>query len=119
MAGKSDTGAQSVSVSYLINRLQPVPVETPIVLSLNPQFEPDQSKVLGRYEYAHPVFDDAAIAAQKRLPAVQGLDRLWFCGAWTGYGFHEDGLVSALEVAKQLGCSAPWHKLSEMAVIAA
>ena len=110
MAGTTESGTQSVSVSYLINRLQPLRVETPVILSLNPQFEPDAGKILGAYEYAHPVFDHAAVAAQQKLPTIQGVDRLWFCGAWTGYGFHEDGLVSALAVANKLGCGAPWQE---------
>jgi uncharacterized protein len=119
LAGKSDDGANSVSVSYLINRLQPVPVKTPIVLSLNPRVEPDARTVLGRYAYAHPVFDGAAVLAQQQLPKVQGVDRLWYCGAWTGYGFHEDGLVSALTVAKQLGCVPEWQATTSRALAAA
>lgn len=97
-----------VSVSYLLNRLQPLPVETPVVLSLNPLVEPAAAKVLGCYHYAHPVFDRAAIEAQARLPALQGRQRSWFAGAWTGYGFHEDGLNSALAVAAAFGVVAPW-----------
>lgn len=97
-----------VSVSYLINRLQPLPVQTPVVVSLNPAQEPDPSKVLAEMDYAHPVFDTAAIRAQQQMNQIQGHDRLWFCGAWTGYGFHEDGLKSGLDVASRLGCEAPW-----------
>ena len=109
MSGEARADQQSVSVSYLINRLQPLPVSTPIIVSLNPHIEPDAEKVLGEYDYAHPLFDPAAIAAQGQLPTIQGVDRVWFCGAWGGYGFHEDGLTSALKVAAQLGCVAPWH----------
>jgi predicted NAD/FAD-binding protein len=58
--------------------------------------------VVGEYEYEHPVFDIAAIQAQRLLPTVQGRERTWFCGAWAGYGFHEDGLASGLRVAEQL-----------------
>ena len=56
----------------------------------------------GEFHYAHPVFDRRAIAAQARLPGLQGRGDTWFCGAWTGYGFHEDGLVSALDVSARL-----------------
>lgn len=119
MAGKNASGAQSVSVSYLINKLQPLRVETPVILSLNPQFQPDPATILGDYEYAHPLFDHAAVVAQQKLPLIQGVDRMWFCGAWTGYGFHEDGLVSALAVANQLGCVAPWQQGSSGLVAAA
>jgi predicted NAD/FAD-binding protein len=93
---------QGVCLHYLINRLQPLPWQTPVVVSLNPLREPRADKVLGRYDYAHPVFDRAAIQAQKRLPTIQGQRGLWFCGAWTGYGFHEDGLTSGQTVADQL-----------------
>ncbi len=108
LAGRGAPGEMPVSVSYLLNRLQPLPVETPVVLSLNPLVEPAAAKVLGCYHYAHPVFDRAAIEAQARLPALQGRQRSWFAGAWTGYGFHEDGLNSALAVAAAFGVAAPW-----------
>jgi predicted NAD/FAD-binding protein len=72
------------------------------VVSLNP-LEPIASEhVLGEYDYAHPVFDLAALKAQAEMPQLQGQQRTWYCGAWMGYGFHEDGLKSGLEVARQL-----------------
>ena len=89
----------SVCLHYLINRLQPLPFTTPVVVSLNPITEPRADQVHGVYDYEHPVFDAAAIDAQQRLPALQGIDRTWYCGAWTRYGFHEDGLMSGLAVA--------------------
>ena len=88
-----------VCVHYLINKLQPLPFETPVIVSLNPIHEPDPASVLGSYDYAHPVFDGPAIAAQQALPTIQGQRNTWFAGAWTGYGFHEDGLKSGLAVA--------------------
>jgi predicted NAD/FAD-binding protein len=96
----------AVCLHYLINRLQPLPFETPVVVSLNPLHEPRAETVLGSFDYAHPVFDAAAIAAQKRVPALQGVARTWFCGAWTRYGFHEDGLMSGLAVLD--GLKAHW-----------
>ena len=99
----SDGGEEpSVSVTYWLNRLQPLPVATPVFVSLNPITEPDPDTVLAEFDYSHPVFDARAIAAQQRLPEVQGADRVWFAGAWTGYGFHEDGLKSGLAVADAL-----------------
>ena len=96
-------GAQApVAVSYLINKLQPVPFSSPVVLTLNPPVPPRDDSVLARFDYAHPVFDQAAVAAQARLEQIQGTERLWFAGAWTGYGFHEDGLKSGLAVARRL-----------------
>ena len=91
-----------VCLHYLLNRLQPLPWQQPVIVSLNPVREPAESTVLQRFELAHPVFDQAAIAAQRRLPELQGRRRSWFCGAWAGYGFHEDGLASGRQVAAGL-----------------
>ena len=85
-----------VCLHYLLNRLQPLPFDEPVIVSLNPVREPAPGTVLSKFDYTHPVFDRAAIAAQARLPSLQGHGGIWFCGAWTGYGFHEDGLVSGL-----------------------
>jgi predicted NAD/FAD-binding protein len=96
----SDGGQEPhVSVTYLLNRLQPLPFDTPVLLTLNPITEPGAGKVIAEFDYAHPIFDGAAIAAQRRLADVQGRRQVWFAGAWTGYGFHEDGLKSGLAVA--------------------
>lgn len=89
-----------VCVHYLINMLQPLPFKQPVIVSLNPVSEPDPAKVIASYDYSHPVFDGAAIAAQKELARIQGQFNTWFAGAWTGYGFHEDGLKSGLAVAE-------------------
>jgi len=65
--------------------------------------------VIAEFDYEHPLFDRAAIAAQQQLESISGAHGVWFCGAWSGYGFHEDGLQSALRVANHLGCRAPWQ----------
>jgi predicted NAD/FAD-binding protein len=93
-----------VCLHYLINRLQPLPWKQPVVVSLNPDpaRPPDPAKVVASIDYSHPVFDLAATQAQQQLPAVQGRAGVWFCGAWTRYGFHEDGLMSALDVVNRL-----------------
>jgi predicted NAD/FAD-binding protein len=91
-----------VCLHYLLNQLQPLPVAQPVVVSLNPQREIDPGLTVGSYEYAHPVFDLAAIRAQARVPALQGRHHTYFAGAWTGYGFHEDGLKSGLRAAQAL-----------------
>lgn len=91
-----------VCVHYLINQLQPLPFKQSVIVSLNPIDAPRPDSVLGSYEYAHPVFDAKAIAAQHRLPLIQGKQNTWFAGAWTGYGFHEDGLKSGLAVAQAI-----------------
>lgn len=100
---ESENGAEPrVCVHYLINQLQPLPCETPVIVTLNPIREPAADKVLARYDYAHPVFDSKAVAAQQALTQLQGQRQAWFAGAWTGYGFHEDGLKSGLHVAKNI-----------------
>jgi uncharacterized protein len=92
----------AVCLHYLINRLQPLPWQQPVLVSLNPGRAPAPHSVHGEFDYAHPVFDLAAIAAQARIPGIQGRSRVWFAGAWTRYGFHEDGLRSGLAVADAL-----------------
>ena len=91
-----------VCLHYLLNRLQPLPFQQPVVVSLNPVSAIAPERILGQYDYAHPVFDLAAIEAQKRVPQLQGQQHTWFAGAWMGYGFHEDGLKAGLGVARQL-----------------
>ncbi len=106
-----DSASQSrpVGVSYLINRLQPLPFRQPVIVTLNPGDEPRSASIIDRYTYAHPVFDQSGIAAQARLPRLQGRRNTWFCGAWAGYGFHEDGLKAGMAVAAALGVAAPWQ----------
>ena len=104
-SGTLPTSKQHVSVNYLINRLQPLPsalMDTHIIVSLNPSTEPDPKLVHAEIHYSHPVFDMQAIQAQKALPLIQGLSSIWYCGAWTGFGFHEDGLRSGELVAADL-----------------
>ncbi len=94
-----------VCVNYLINKLQPLPESwnnQPIIVSLNPVIEPASETIRADIEYAHPIFDEAAINAQSNLPLIQGSNNTWFCGAWTGYGFHEDGLRSGELVAEAI-----------------
>jgi predicted NAD/FAD-binding protein len=111
-AAEGERERAAVCLHYLINKLQPVPWQTPVVVSLNPVRPPRPDTVLGEFDYTHPVFDQAAIDAQKRVPALQGSARTWFCGAWTRYGFHEDGLMSGLDVVQRL--RADWADRSAM-----
>lgn len=91
-----------VCLHYLINRLQPLPWQTPVIVSMNPLRAPRDASVHGEWTYHHPVFDQAAVRAQARLPSLQGRAGVWFCGAWARYGFHEDGLLSGLAVVDGL-----------------
>ena len=101
--------AAQVSVTYWMNRLQGLQAPQEYFVSLNPLREPDPKSVIYETLYQHPVFTREAMQAQQRLAAIQGRDRIWFCGAWCGYGFHEDGLRSAVEVASSMGHPIPWH----------
>ena len=93
---------QAVCLHYLLNRLQPLPWSQPVIVSLNPLREISRSQVMGEYRYAHPVLDLKAIRAQNEVHRIQGRRDTYFCGAWMGYGFHEDGLKAGQQAARQL-----------------
>ena len=105
-------GSRPVCVSYWLNQLQALPCKTDVMVTLNPFSAPDPAHVLARFDYEHPIFDEVAVAAQQRLSSIQGHRGLWFAGAWTGYGFHEDGLKSALRVAADFGVAPAWAKVT-------
>ncbi|MCU0833592.1 MAG: FAD-dependent oxidoreductase [Chromatiaceae bacterium] len=117
LARPSSDGGRAVSVSYWMNRLQRLATQRDYFVSLNPLESPREDRVIARMTYEHPVFDRGAVEAQTALPQIQGRDLLWFAGAWTGYGFHEDGLRSAVAVAEGLGVHG--HPLSAPEPIAA
>lgn len=97
-----------VSLSYLINRLQPLPFKTPVIVTMNPRITLDPAKIIKTIQYDHPVFLPESVGAKRDLRRLQGQRRTWFAGAWTRYGFHEDGLMSGIAVAKALGATVPW-----------
>jgi uncharacterized protein len=109
---REDTTGNDVAVTYWMNQLQGIEDDKPLFVSLNPPFEPASELTFGKYMCEHPQYNAAAFAAQKRLGEIQGRRHTWFCGAWTGYGFHEDGLRSGLAVAEALGAAAPWREQS-------
>ncbi len=111
MPAARDGDVRPVCVSYLVNQLQPLPFRTPVVVTLNPIAQPTPGTEIDRFRYEHPLFDLAAVAAQQRVPGLQGRRRTWYAGAWTGYGFHEDGLKSALRVAADFGVLPGWARL--------
>jgi predicted NAD/FAD-binding protein len=101
-------------VTYWMNRLQGLPAERPIFVTLNPHRAPAADSVIHRTVFTHPCFDAAAIRMQRRLWSLQGVRRTWFCGAYFGAGFHEDGLQSGLAVAEALGgARRPWSVADE------
>ncbi|MGZ5876077.1 MAG: NAD(P)/FAD-dependent oxidoreductase [Bradyrhizobium sp.] len=107
---REGTAENDVAVTYWMNELQGIDKDMPLFVSLNPPFEPDPELTFGKHICEHPQYNAAAFAAQKRLDEIQGRRHTWFCGAWTGYGFHEDGLRSGLAVAEALGATVPWRE---------
>ena len=110
--GAASGGA--LCVTYWMNRLQHIPGAGPVFVTLNPVRQPAPASVLHRARFAHPLFDAAALRAQRELWGLQGQRRTWFCGAWFGAGFHEDGLQAGLAVAEALGgVRRPWRVSGE------
>lgn len=108
-ADTGDLNKAMLMLTYQLNTLQALPHDAPVVMeSLNRKHEPAEGTVLAHLSFDHPMYSAAAIEAQQRLPRIQGIDRLYFAGAWTRYGFHEDGLLSAVRVAESLGATVPW-----------
>ena len=97
--------ARACTVSYCMNLLQGLPGDTPLVVTLNRGDAIDPARILVRRQYRHPVHDHAAVAAQARRHEIQGANRTWYAGAYWGWGFHEDGMRSAVEVTRALGVS--------------
>lgn len=119
---RSSDAEPEISMTYWMNRLQGIDYNKPLFVTLNPDREPAKGTVFGEWSYDHPQFDAAAMAAQKELHLIQGRRNSLFAGAWTGYGFHEDGLRSGLEAAQALGAVIAWqvstraaHKFAEAA----
>jgi predicted NAD/FAD-binding protein len=96
-------GSRAVSVTYWMNRLQGLKTSKDYLVSLNPLRPPADEQVIAEMSYDHPVFDQAAMDAQPRLAELQGQDRIWYCGSYFGYGFHEDALASAVAMADRFG----------------
>lgn len=112
LADRAELSDQRVSATYWMNRLQRIEGPTDYFVSLNPLVEPDPASVIRELSYDHPMFDTAAVEAQRGLSSIQGVRGLWYCGAWCGYGFHEDGLAAAERVANGLGVTAPWEQVA-------
>ena len=89
-------------VTYWLNKLQNLRTDKNYFLTLNPIVSIDEKKVIKKIEFTHPIYDINAVNAQKSLPSLQGINNTWFCGSYFGYGFHEDGLKSAIDISKKL-----------------
>ena len=88
-------------LSYWMNSLQDIDKKYPIFVSLNPENYIDNDKVFNKHILEHPIFDMSARKAQKQMPSIQGINNSFFCGAYNKYGFHEDGVVSSIEVVEK------------------
>lgn len=112
--GSSNTVSDSACVTYWMNRLQNIESEKSLFVTLNPPRLPRVATLLHSEVYHHPIFDEKAMAAQRKLWLLQGRRNIWFCGAYFGSGFHEDGLQAGLAVAEQLGkVRRPWQVPNE------
>ena len=99
----------TVSLSYWMNNLQELDTDQDIFVTLNAGRRPQEDLIIDEHVFSHPIFDLKAIKAQERIKDVQGKNGVWFCGAYQRYGFHEDGLLSAVNVAKTIGVDIPWE----------
>jgi predicted NAD/FAD-binding protein len=111
--GDENEAGGDTSVTYWMNRLQSLNTLQNVFVTLNPINQPTQHHAHRTFIYDHPLFDHSALTAQARLPEIQGSNRVWYCGSYCGYGFHEDGLQAGLSVAAALGAQAPWAERIE------
>ncbi|MDG1096837.1 MAG: FAD-dependent oxidoreductase [Methylophilaceae bacterium] len=101
--------SNGVSLSYWMNNLQSLETKVPVIITLNPARRPKENLIMDEHSFSHPIFDYNAIVSQDKLDRIQGKRNYWFCGAYQRYGFHEDGLLSAVNVVKLLGGTIPWE----------
>jgi predicted NAD/FAD-binding protein len=109
LSESEDDKNESVSLTYWMNNLQNIDKGNPIFVTLNPGRMPAKDKIYDTHKFTHPVFDAPAVNAQKNIDSINGADRLWFCGAYQRYGFHEDGFMSAVNIVKKMGLNLPWE----------
>ncbi|WP_306252568.1 NAD(P)/FAD-dependent oxidoreductase [Parvularcula sp. IMCC14364] len=111
----SDETLSPVALTYWMNRLQNLKTAEPVFVTLNPLRAPDPARTYGSFDYAHPQFSRAALDSQQALKNIQGIGGRWYCGAWCGHGFHEDGAASGFAVAAALGAPPSWAgKITQM-----
>jgi predicted NAD/FAD-binding protein len=107
-AETGDITKDMLRLTYHINWLQKLPIETPVLETLNQAWDPAVDKILLKMTFDHPMFSHDAVRAQKRLDTIQGKGGVYYAGAWSRYGFHEDGLLSGVRTAELLGAKVPW-----------
>lgn len=109
LSEQQEDKSNGVSLSYWMNNLQSLDTKIPIIITLNPARRPKEALIIDEHHFTHPIFDYHAIVSQSKIQRIQGKRNFWFCGAYQRYGFHEDGLLSAVNVVKALGGSIPWE----------
>ena len=107
--GDAKHAENAIPLTYWMNRLQSIPEDIPLFVTLNPVNEIKEENIFDETVFHHPQFDKLAIDAQKKLPDIQGKNLTWYCGAYTRYGFHEDGLLSAVNIARAMNVNIPWE----------
>ena len=108
-AKNSKSSDQQIAVTYWMNNLQNIDHKYPLFVTLNPSEKIAEDKIFARFNYEHPIFDSLAVKAQEEISDLQGVDKIYFCGAYQKYGFHEDGISSALKAINKLNVFAPWQ----------
>ncbi|MDQ5767686.1 NAD(P)/FAD-dependent oxidoreductase [Thiothrix subterranea] len=104
---------QQMTATYWMNNLQGLETTTDYFVTLNPYQLPRDSHIIAEMTYEHPIFDQAAVAAQPQLASLQGQQQSWFCGSYHRYGFHEDAIASAVKVCADFGVTPVWVKAQE------
>ena len=104
-----DQQNQGLALSYWMNLLQGIDKNYPLFVTLNSTHKINPKKIFAEFEYEHPIFNSEAVESQSKFDQIQGKDNIYFCGAYLNYGFHEDGLLSAMNIAQKLGIEAPWR----------
>lgn len=105
---KNKPGPEPISVTYWMNYLQNINRQYPLFVTLNPHEDIPEADIFDRHDFYHPIYDPASVTAQTKIAAMQGQNNTWFCGAYNRYGFHEDGLSSAVEMASRMGVTPSW-----------
>lgn len=108
LSDNKEDGASAVALSYWMNNLQNFETEKPVIITLNPPKPPKSDLVYDTNHFDHPVFDHTAIEAQGRIENIQGKNNCWYVGAYQRYGFHEDGLLSSVNVLEKMDVKIPW-----------
>ena len=99
----------NLSVSYWMNNLQNIDNSYPLFVTLNPNIEINKSDIFAQFEYDHPIFDAKAVKAQGLIDKIQGVNNIYFCGAYQSFGFHEDGIASGIRVLNKMNIKTPWQ----------